>query len=57
MQNKGDKNYQLAIESNLALINLQLKATNLQNKNKLKDSLEALANFIGSKNQRSMKLD
>ena len=53
MQNNSKKNY--TIETNLALINLQLKATNLQNKSKVKDSLEALVNFIGAKNERTVK--
>ena len=55
MQNKGDTNNNYTIDSNLALINLQLKATTLQNKNKLKDSLEALANFIGTKSKRAIR--
>lgn len=55
MQNKRENNYKQSIEANLALINLQLKAATLQNKNKVKDSIEALANFIGTKNERAIK--
>lgn len=55
MNNKGDEKGKYTIEANLALINLQLKATNLQNKNKVKDSLEALVNFIGTKKERTVR--
>lgn len=55
MQNNNNKNTKQGIEANLTLINLQLKATTLENKNKLKDSLEALANFIGTKNERTVR--
>ena len=52
MQNKEKKKIGTHLDTNFVLIDLKIKATNIQNCYTLQRSIESLMNFIGTKNLR-----